>query len=71
MKYQYYNSHTLLVINQKGQIRKLYTPFRVIDQTSGQWKYVEEVRHTCGDRLIFVIQGQESPYHQFMISINF
>src|SRR3712207_9190320 len=30
MHYQYYNRNVLLVVNVSGQIRLLYTPFRVL-----------------------------------------
>jgi hypothetical protein len=41
MKYQYFNSRILLVVNPNGQIRKLFTPFRVQERGHGFWVYVD------------------------------
>ena len=46
---QKYNSNTLLLVNPKGHIRKLYIPFRVLYLkavgriTKNTWVYVDEV----------------------------
>jgi hypothetical protein len=52
MHYQYYNSNTLLILSPKGQIRKLYTPFRVLSNENNSWLYVEEVRQGYNDQII-------------------
>ena len=68
---------SILVINSRGQMRKVYTPFRVqcIRQIqsipSGTWVYVEEVFKSEKDRLIYRIRDQLLPYYFFAISINY
>ncbi len=77
MHLQYYNSNTLLLINTKGQIRKLYTPFRVlcIDAISriplNSWVYVEEVLTTPSDQLQYVIFGVPHLYKHFKLPVAF
>ncbi len=62
---QYYNSNILLLVNQKGQIRMLYTPFRVICISAvsrinlNTWVYVDEVLSTDKDELQYVIFNNE------------
>ena len=71
MKYQYYQSHTLLVINQQGAIRQLHTPFRVLEVATNILVYVDEILTTDKDELIFMINNQPHPYHRFRINILF
>ncbi|WP_018611550.1 hypothetical protein [Segetibacter koreensis] len=77
MHYQYYNSNVLLIVNVTGQIRLLYTPFRVLCiAASGRiplntWVYVEEVWSDNQDKLQYVIFGQVYSYKFFQIPIKF
>jgi hypothetical protein len=71
MKFQYYKPNILLVINPKGEIRKLYAPFRVIERSSNVWVYVDEILSNDRDELFFVIKDQPFLYSFFKITINF
>jgi hypothetical protein len=71
MKYQYFNSDILLVINPKGQIRKLYTPFRAQTLANNSWVYVNEILTNGKDELIFIINSQPMLHHHFRIVIDF
>ncbi|MBK7883022.1 MAG: hypothetical protein IPJ81_03820 [Chitinophagaceae bacterium] len=73
----YYHSNALLVVNTKGLIRILYTPFRVLctipinKLSSNTWVYVEEVYSTNRDELQYVIYGNIYSYKHFVIPIQF
>ena len=77
LHFQYYNSNALLLINKKGQIRILYTPFRVLCVIAtgsiplDSWVYVEEVWADHQDRLQFVIYGLPYLYQHFYLPITF
>ena len=77
MHYQYYNSTTLLVVNPKGQIKVVYTPFRVIcTEPTGAIQqstqvYVEEIVSDNEDQLHFIINGQVHSFRQFYLPIRF
>lgn len=71
MKYQYFNSHVLLVINGQGAIRRLYCPFRVLEMNTNIMVYVDEILTTGEDELIFMVNNQPHPYHRFRITILF
>ena len=71
MNYEHYNNRILYVINPKGEIRKLYVPFRIQDYANGNWVYVEEVRCSSTGELAYIIHGKEHPYHSFFITIGF
>ena len=73
LSYGSYNS--ILVINQSGIIKKVYTPFLVfkIDLFTSIKKVfvVDEVKTTKEDKLVFVI-GQKAYYHSaFLLDIHF
>lgn len=74
---QYYNSNTVIVINQKGQIKVLYTPFRVVCISPsevvsiGVRVYVEEVLSTDKDELHYVIFNTIHSYKHFKLPIMF
>lgn len=74
----YYDSGSILVINPKGKIRKLYTPFRVLCIETvnnwlkkGSWVFVDEVKTSAKDQLLFVVAGISFPHRHFQIQINF
>ena len=77
LSYHYYHSNALLVINTKGLIRVLYTPFRVLcNSASGRiplntWVYVEEVYSNQKDELQYLIYGAIHSYHHFILPIQF
>ena len=71
MKYQYYKSHILLVINPKGVIRQLYTPFRAIERFTNSWVYVQEILTNEKDELLFVVNDHPLLHTNFTITINF
>jgi len=74
---QYRDSNSILIINSKGKINQLYTPFKVqcIEEV-GRYKvgtivYVEEVATGEHDELIYHI-GEGAYYHKnFRITANF
>lgn len=74
---QFYNSNTLLLINSKGLIRKLYTPFRVVCISAVGYigisthVYVEEVVSNEKDELLYVVADQVLSYKHFKIPISF
>jgi len=74
---QYLNSNTLLLVNQKGQIRMLYTPFRVVCISAvnrinlNTWVYVDEVLSTDKDELQYVIFNQPYSYKHFKLPLMF
>jgi hypothetical protein len=68
--YQYHifycDSSCILVINPKGAIRKIYTPFRVLelqDENSEKekWWFVDEVHIDKKDKLLYLIKGNLYP----------
>ena len=74
---QYYNSNTLLLINQKGQIKMLYTPFRVICISATEYMavgvrvYIDEVLSNDRDELQYVIFNTLHSYRHFKLPIMF
>ena len=74
---QYYNSNTLLLVNPTGQMRKLYTPFRVVclsavgKITINTWVYVDEVLSNHKDELPYVIFGEACSYKHFKLPVSF
>ncbi len=77
LKLQYYNTNALLVVNSKGLIRVLYTPFRVLCGAAinripqNTWVYVEEVYSNEKDELQYLIYGLVYSYKYFTIPIQF
>jgi hypothetical protein len=78
LRVYYHDPWSILVINPKGHIRKLYAPFMVlcIEPTApwlkkGAWVFVDEVKTTSEDELIFIIGGLQFPHRHFRIQINF
>jgi hypothetical protein len=72
---QYMSNNCILVINQQGKIRELFTPFLVSSSNNlGARKrtyIVEEVLSTPIDSLIYVINGRQYDHAMFVITINF
>jgi len=71
MHVYYHDSQSILVVNPKGKIRKLYVPFRVLSIENNSWMYVTEVGSKNNDELIYFINGNPYPYSLFEIRIKF
>lgn len=78
LRVYYHDPWSILVINPKGHIRKLYAPFKVlcIEPAStwikkGSWAFVDEVKTTREDELIFVVGGLQLSHRHFRIQISF
>jgi hypothetical protein len=80
MEVFYNDINSILVINPKGMIRKLYTPFRVycianaakVAKTANEsWVYVDEVHTDSTDKILYLINGEFYPYSRFHIKIHF
>ena len=72
---QYMSNNCMLVINQQGKIRELFTPFLVTTSNDNvdtkKTFVVEQVLNNSNGQLIYVINGNNYPYNQFRITINF
>ena len=73
--YHYYDTKTLLVVNAKGVIRTLHTPFRVqciqaIDTIPLHASlYVEEVHAGERGKIYFTVFGRTYQHHCFQLLI--
>jgi hypothetical protein len=74
---RYCDSNSILVVNSRGLMRKLHTPFKVqcISEIGryavGTVVYVDEVATGDGDQIIYLI-GEGAYYHRhFRIIANF
>ena len=74
---RYYNPNALLIINQNGKLRVLYTPFRVLCIVAigriplNTSVYVEKVLSNSFDELQYVIYNDEYSYRHFKVPIAF
>lgn len=74
---QYCDPHSILVINTKGRLRRVFCPFRVLciqaveAIPAGSWVMVEEVQKVIHDELIFIVCGEPYSYKHFHIIIHF
>lgn len=72
-KIKNYDSQSLMLINAKGRLRRLYTPFRVqAVQPTGIIKshsivYVTAVIQDKQAKLLYRIFNSWIPYHQFQL----
>ena len=77
LTYKYCNSNTLLVINAKGLIKELHTPFRVLCSNDisniprNTYVYVEKVLTNSKHELLYLINGVTYSYKNFYIHIKF
>lgn len=66
---------SILVVNQAGQLRKVFVPFRVIvhgtELTQKQVYMVEEVLTTERDEIVYVINSKPFYHHHFTLDILF
>ena len=69
--------NSIMVINQKGHLRKLYCPFRVLCQDSiediikSTWCYVDQVEMGDKSVILYSINGKKYPFNCFHIYIMF
>jgi hypothetical protein len=74
---QYFDAHTILIVNSKGTIRKLQTPFRVRCckavgvYREGVYLYVDEVGSTEKDQLIYYVGDTPYYHHHFRVVADF
>ena len=77
MHYQYYHPNILLLVDRKGNIRRLFTPFRaksIVQHSSLKLNtivYIDEVMTNEKDELLFSILGEIYPYNYFKLIIRF
>ena len=73
----YINHNSILIINPKGKIRQLFTPFKVqlINDTSilkkSSWVVVEEIRQHPKHLLIYRVINHWWPYFIFKLDVRF
>ena len=76
-KFTFVNNNTLLVINQQGKMRQLFTPFKVqvLRDTAyfkeGSWVVVEEVKSHPQFILLYRVINHWWPYFIFKIDVKF
>jgi hypothetical protein len=69
----YEDTHSLMLVNQNGKMRRLYTPFRVqVMEEIGKygtqtWVYVERVAEHKDYRILFLISTNWYPYPFFKL----
>ena len=74
---QFVDPFTVLVVNSKGFMRQVYTPFRVqCIQTVGAipnnaWVYVDGVWQDKKNRLLYMVGNKLYPYWHFRLQILF
>lgn len=77
MKIKFYDEKSILIINENGVLRKLYTPFKVLcvlpagNIKADTWVYVEQVAPHSEFLIIYRIFNEWFPYNCFLIIIYF
>lgn len=77
LRLKYVTDGCLLLINPKGRLRVLYTPFRVlcIENSVGipanTWVYVEAIIQHPQFKIGYVIKGSIHSYRSFQITVSF
>jgi hypothetical protein len=72
-----FKTDSLLVINEQGKIRRIYTPFRVLcinstgALTKNTWVYVQKIDINADLQLLYLITDIYYLYDSFRIYINF
>ncbi len=72
-----YKTDSLLVINEQGRIRRIYTPFRVLcinpsgSIVKNTWVDVQKISVNDKYQLLYFIGEQYHLYESFRIYINF
>jgi hypothetical protein len=76
-KFTFVNNNTLIVINQKGKMRQLFTPFhvQVLQDTAhfkeNSWVVVEEIRQHPQHILLYRVINHWWPYFIFKLDVRF
>jgi hypothetical protein len=76
-QFTFVNNNTLLVINTKGRMRQLFTPFyvQVLQDTEHfkekSWVIVEEIRQYPQHILLYRVINHWWPYNVFRIDVRF
>ena len=74
---QYYDSYSILIINQQSKMRRVYTPFKVLciesidELMENSTLYVDEVFEDEDDLLLYKICGNLYAYNHFTIQVKF
>jgi hypothetical protein len=77
LRLRFVTDSCLLVINTKGKIKILYTPFRVLaiitaeGLSANTHVYVDAVFHHKQHRISYLINGKIYPYNYFQINVSF
>ena len=77
MKAYYVSEYSILVLNKKGKMRSLYTPFRaqcyqaVGNIPAQAWVYIDAVYQDKTDRLLYLVGANRHPYWCFRLQIQF
>lgn len=75
--FKYHNNNCLLILNQKGNLKQLFVPFKVkcINYIEGispdTWVYVDQVSQGSKNLILFQVFNTWVPYYHFQIIINF
>lgn len=75
--YRDFKTDSLLVINNIGVVRRIFTPFRVLSIAdigaikSGTWVYVDRIGVNSKHQLLYEINGNLYLYDLFQIYIHF
>jgi hypothetical protein len=70
------SSDSLLVIDQRGQLRRIYCPFKAISLVNytsiskGEWVYVDAIKLTVEIREVFIIKGVAYYIIDFLIILE-
>ena len=76
-QFTFVNKNTLFVINHKGKIRQLFTPFNVqaLQNTEhfkeNSWVVVEEIRQHPQHILLYRVINHWWPYFIFKLDVRF
>jgi hypothetical protein len=67
---QYCNNNCVLVINYRGRLKPLYTPFKVYQRNEDgkeRWFIVDEVATSKSGLLVYIINQRAYYHHHFTI----
>ena len=76
-KFTFVNNNTLIIINQKGKMRQLFTPFNVqvlqdtVNFKENSWVVVEEIIQHPQHLLLYRVINNWWPYYIFKIDVKF
>jgi hypothetical protein len=69
----YCSYNSILVLNPKGKLRQVFTPFKVktVYDNNVQIYIVDEVMTSEDDKLIYIICDKAYYHHHFILDIHF